>query len=169
MTLKQKCQIIELFGEMSTEKIAKKFRVHPTTVTRTFQKKHKILDQAARVNVNFKTVQTNQRSQELDAMIIEYIKKRQELNEPITIKNICDKAIECAKILDKNIKSRRGWWRRFKVRCNIIRSRCKSSSNKDEKKNTPLAKKKGYTFQIRETGYSTKTVTDNNRVIKVDN
>lgn len=146
LTLKQKCSIIELYGEMTTEQIAKKFQVHQTTVTRTFQKKQRILDQAKRVNGNFKTVQTNQQCQELDKMIIKYIKSRQEINDPITIKDICDKAIEYAHLIDKNIKSKRGWWRRFKVRCNIVRAKCKGTG-KDKKSS---GKKGLYTFCIKE-------------------
>lgn len=158
LTLKQKCNIIELYGEMTTEQIAKKFQVHQTTVTRTFQKKQRILDQAARVNGNFKTVQTNQRCQELDEMIIKYIKSRQELNEPVSIKEICDKAIEYANLIDKNIKSRRGWWRRFKVRCNIVRSKCKSINPAKDKKSS--GKKKNYTFYIKEPNISIKKTDD---------
>lgn len=139
---------------MTTEQIAKKFQVHQTTVTRTFQKKQRILDQAARVNGNFKTVQTNQRCQELDKMIIKYIKSRQELNEPVSIKEICDKAIEYANLIDKNIKSRRGWWRRFKVRCNIVRSKCKSTSATKDKKSS--GKKGNYTFYIKEPNLNSK-------------
>ena len=91
LTLKQKCQIIEFSGELSTDQIARKFHVHPTTVTRTLQKKKRILDQASRVNVNFKTVQTNQRGEEHDTMILEYIKSRQDANEPLSIKEICER------------------------------------------------------------------------------
>lgn len=123
LTLRQKCQILELSGDLSTEQIAKKFHVHPTTVTRTIQKKKKILEHASRVNVNFKTVQTNQRGEEHDRLVLEFIKARQEANDPITIKEICDKAVEFADTLERTIKSKRGWWRRFKVRCNVVKSR----------------------------------------------
>ena len=177
LTLKQKCQIIEFSGELSTDQIARKFHVHPTTVTRTLQKKKRILDQASRVNVNFKTVQTNQRGEEHDTMILEYIKSRQDANEPLSIKEICDKAVECAESLDRNIKSKRGWWRRFKVRCNIIRSKLqknssylvdsasqkdKTSKRKSDKKSPAKAKKKSYTFKIKES--AALTTPGNNKV-----
>lgn len=167
LTLKQKCQIIELSNDLSTDQIAKKFHVHPTTITRTLQKKSKILEYASRVNVNFKTVQTNRRGEEHDAMILRLIKSRQENNLPISIKEICDKAVELAKELDREIKSKRGWWRRFKVRCNIIKCRMltkssnclldstvhrdKSNKRKVEKRSPTKTKQKAYTFRIRET------------------
>jgi len=165
LTLKQKVQIIDLSGELSTEQIAKKFHVHPTTVTRTLQKKQRILDQASRINVNFKTVQTNKRGEEHDSMILEFIKTKQDANEPITIKDICDKALECAQSLDRSIKSKRGWWRRFKVRCNIVKSRMQRTigpshelaqqrepvKRKPDKK-SQVSFKKNYTFKIKETG-----------------
>lgn len=161
LTLKQKSQIIELSGKLSTELIARKFHVHPTTVTRTIKKKSRILDQASRVNTNFKTVQTNRRSEEHDALVLNYIKERQELEQTISIKDICDKAIEFGQLLDRHIKSRRGWWRRFKTRCQIIRSRIhlgdsNNNSNKtvvsSTKNSTVLStkKKKVYTFKVRE-------------------
>lgn len=134
LTIKQKSQIIDLSGELTTEQLAKKFRVHPTTVTRTLKNKIKILDLASRINVNFKTVQTNMKNEEHDSMVLEFIKSKQEANEPITIKDICDRAAEYAKNLDREIKSRRGWWRRFKVRCNIIKSRLNSNKNSTGKK-----------------------------------
>lgn len=174
LTLRQKCQIIELHKDQSTDAIAKKFHVHPSTVLRTLKKKNKILDQASRVNFNFKTVQTNLSGEEHDIMVLEYIKARQEADEPISIKDICDKALECAKDLNRNIKSKRGWWRRFKFRCNIVRSRVQnkppsagplieSSPKKDKngkkaktivdkknKKHESLkGKKQNYTFKIR--------------------
>lgn len=123
LTLKQKIQIIDLSSNLSTEQIAKKFRVHPTTITRTLQKKKKFQEQASRVNGSFKTVQTFLKNEEHDVMVLEYIKSKQDLNEPLSIKEICDKAEEFAKALNRNLKSKRGWWRRFKVRCNIIRSK----------------------------------------------
>lgn len=121
--MKQKIQIIDLSSNLSTEQIAKKFRVHPTTITRTLQKKKKFQEQASRVNGSFKTVQTFLKNEEHDVMVLEYIKSKQDLNEPLSIKEICDKAEEFAKALNRNLKSKRGWWRRFKVRCNIIRSK----------------------------------------------
>lgn len=165
LTLKQKCQIIELSDGLSTELIAKKFHVHPTTITRTLQKRKKILEQASRVNGNFKTVQTNQRGEEHDTMVLNYIKARQDANEPLSIKDICDKAIEFAKILERSIKSRRGWWRRFKIRCNIVKSRVQKNTNclavsgaqnekkskkKKSKKISKQKEKKSYTFKIRD-------------------
>lgn len=142
MTLRQKSQIIELSGELTTEQLAKKFHVHPTTVTRTLRKKQKILDQASRVNVNFKTVQTNQKNEEHDSMILKFIKINQQANKPLTIKDICDKAVEYAHLLDREIKSKRGWWRRFKVRCNIVRSKLSKNSEKKNKDNLNLREKK---------------------------
>lgn len=123
LTLKQKIQIIDLSSNLSTEQIAKKFRVHPTTITRTLQKKKKFQEQASRVNGSFKTVQTFLKNEEHDVLVLEYIRSKQDSNEPLTIKEICDKAEEFAKALNRNLKSKRGWWRRFKVRCNIIRSK----------------------------------------------
>lgn len=122
---------------MSTVQLAKKFHVHSTTVTRTLQKRKRILEQASRVNVNFKTVQTNHRGEELDGMVLEYIRSRQEQkNEPLTIREICDKAIEYAKTLNREIKSKRGWWRRFKIRCNIVKLRLPKSSSTFQIKGT---------------------------------
>lgn len=165
--MKQKCQIIELSSELSTDQLAKKFRVHPTTVTRTLKKKDKIIDYSSRVNVNYKTIQANQKGGDLDTMILDYIKDRQNANEPITIKEICEKAVEFAKSLNRDIKSKRGWWRRFKVRCNIIRSKLQrnagppsssieSTSRKtvkrktDKKPSTQTSKKRKYTFKVKE-------------------
>lgn len=162
LTLKQKCQIIELSSELSTDQLAKKFRVHPTTVTRTLKKKDKIFDYSSRVNVNYKTVQTNRKGSEHDALILNYIKEKQVANEAITIKDICDKAVEFANLLNRDMKSRRAWWRRFKVRCNIIKSRLQKNSitlsestgrklikqRIDKKSETP-AKKKRYTFKVK--------------------
>lgn len=182
LTLKQKSQIIELSCELSTEQLAKKFHVHPTTVTRTLKKRSKILDQASRVNVNFKTVQTNQRCEEHDSMVLKYIKTRQEANEPLTIKEICDKAIEYAKVLNRSIKSKRGWWRRFKVRCNIVRSRLtksfgadtckKQQTNKTVKgkskhkngESSVMSKKKCYTFKIKEMSGSNQILSSNKSI-----
>lgn len=166
LTLKQKCQIIELVGEMTTERIAKKFHVHPTTITRTLKKKDKILEQASRVNINFKTVQTLQRSEEHDAMVLEFIRSKQDAKEEISIQNICDKAIEYAATLNRTIKSRRGWWRRFKVRCNIARHRIKKrilpnpaiqrglvkksrEKRVDDRKQKGKMNEKGYSFKVR--------------------
>lgn len=167
LTLKQKCQIIELSSNLSTDQIAKKFHVHPTTITRTLQKKSKILEYASRVNVNFKTVQTNKRGEEHDTLILDFIRSRTEVNEPITIKEICDKAVDLAKGLDREIKSKRGWWRRFKVRCNIIKCRISGKNSNFFSENSiqqdkPIKRKMGrrssskiwqkaYTFKIKET------------------
>lgn len=163
LTLKQKCQIIELSKDYTSDQLAKKFHVHPTTVTRTIQKKARIMDQASRVNINFKTVQTNHRNEEHDSLVLEYIKSRQNANEPITIKEICDKAVECAGSLGRDLHSKRGWWRRFKVRCNIVRSRFPKSSiymadltTKKNKLGRPSKasgernKTKNYTYKIRD-------------------
>lgn len=164
LTLKQKCQIIELSNELSTDQLAKKFRVHPTTVTRTLKKKDKIFDYSSRVNVNYKTVQTNGKGSEHDALILNYIKEKQVANEAITIKDICDRAVEFANLLNRDMKSRRAWWRRFKVRCNIIKSRLQKNSvtlsestsrklvkPRIDKKSASLAnkKKKRYTFKVK--------------------
>lgn len=171
LTLKQKCQIIELSSELSTDKIAKKFHVHPTTITRTLQKKSKIFEQASRVNVNFKTVQTNRRGEEHDTLVLNYIR---ESKEPLSIIDICDKASELAASLGRTIKSKRGWWRRFKVRCNIVRTRVpkktkssnlierqssrreqnvdrneSSSSTTKIKKPIESTKRKSYTFKVK--------------------
>ena len=124
--------MIELGAVFSTDELAKKFHVHPTTVTRTLKKRARIQEQASRVNGNFKTVQTNLRSEEHDSMVLDFIRTRHEANEAVSIKEICDKAAEYAKTFNRTIKSRRGWWRRFKVRCNIIRSRVQKSSNNDK-------------------------------------
>lgn len=123
LTLKQKSQMIELSSELNTEQLAKRFRVHPTTVTRTLKKQEKILRQAGRVNLNFKTVQTNYNSEQHDSLVLEYIQAKQEANEPVTVSDICDKADEFAKGLGRLIKSKRAWWRRFRVRCNIVKSK----------------------------------------------
>lgn len=162
LTLKQKCQIIELSSELSTDQLAKKFRVHPTTVTRTLRKKDKIFDYSSRINVNFKTVQTNRKGGEHDELILNYIKEKQAANEPITIKEICNKAVEFAELLNREIKSRRAWWRRFKVRCNIIKSRLQKNSgnpseltsrkvikHKVDKRSVSTVKEKRYTFKVK--------------------
>lgn len=128
LTLKQKSQMIELSGELNTEQLAKRFRVHPTTVTRTLKKQEKILYQAARVNPNFKTVQTNFKSEQHDALLLDFILAKQQANEPITVNDVCDKAVEFAADLGRQIKSKRAWWRRFKVRCNIIKSKTVKNS-----------------------------------------
>lgn len=160
LTLKQKCQIIELYGDLSTEQLAKKFHVHQSTITRTLQKKQKLFKQASRINSNFKTVQTAPNSEEHDLMILEYIRSRQKLNQPTTINDICDKAEEYSKILNKKLKSKRGWWRRFKFRCNIVRTKISvgspSISNESVKKDQnskPITKSKktSYTFRIKDT------------------
>lgn len=164
LTLKQKSQIIELSTILSTEQIAKKFRVHPTTITRTIQKRARILDQAGRVNANFKTVQTNKRIEEHDLLVLDFISKRHDSKEPISIKEICDKAAEFGTSLERPIKSKRGWWRRFKARCRIIRSRLQpleSDQSEDhqlmqqpvipkDKKETKNSRRKVYTFKVRE-------------------
>lgn len=175
LTLKQKCQIIELSSQIPTEQIAKKFHVHPTTVTRTLRKKKRILEQASRVNTNYKTVQTNKKSEEHDSLILQFIKSKQEANETLTIEEICDKAIECAKTLDRELKSKRGWWRRFKIRCNIIRTKLPKQTNqsgcladnmtvaqrdsiivsngskkKSDKKGKSKRKQNNFTFRIKE-------------------
>lgn len=123
LTLKQKTMLIELSKQLTTEQLAKRFHVHATTVTRTIKKKDRILVQASRVNPNFKTVQTNQRSEEHDTMVLDYIRNHQNSNVPISVSDICDKAVEFAKELNREIKSRRAWWRRFRVRCNVVRSK----------------------------------------------
>lgn len=176
LTLRQKLQIIELSSKLSSEQIAKKYHVHQTTITRTVKKKKKILDHATRVNVNFKTIQTNQLGEEHDRSVLEYIRTKQNANEPVSIKEICDRAAELAKDVGKCIKSKRGWWRRFKVRCNIIRSKVQKSkisnppaiqaespvtkqdektSGKQKTKKTKHkvakgTKRKDYTFKIKE-------------------
>ena len=131
LNLKQKSQIIELSGQLSTEQLAKKFRVHPTTVTRTIKKKNRILDQASRVNVKFKTVQTNQRSEELDTLVLKFIKTKQAANERLSAREICNKAVELAKTLDRDL-NRRAWFRRFKVRCNIFKTRLRPDKKSDD-------------------------------------
>lgn len=123
LTLKQKSQIIELSKQLTTEQLAKKFQVHPTTVTRTIRNSNTILYQANRVNPNFKTVQTNFHSEEHDSRVLDFINKKQEAHEPITVSDICDKAEEYARELYRPIKSRRGGWRRFRIRRNIIKSK----------------------------------------------
>lgn len=138
LTLKQKTQLIELSEHLTTGQLAKKFRVHATTVTRTIKKKERILDQASRVNPNFKTVQTNLRSEEHDTMVLDYIRSKQGTNVPISVTDICDKAVEFANLLGRDIKSRRAWWRRFRIRCNVVKMRLGSqgnnkSSDEDEK------------------------------------
>lgn len=162
LTLKQKCQIIELSKELSTDQLAKRFRVHPTTVNRILKKKEKIFDYSSKINVNYKTIQTNRKGGEHDEMILDYIKQKQNANEAITIKEICDKAVEFAKLLNRSMKSRRAWWRRFKVRCNIIKSKLPKNPSgnppdspnrrdvkqKVDKKAVSSAKKK-YTFKVK--------------------
>ena len=115
--------MIQLSEHLTTVELAKKFRVHTTTVTRTIKKKDRILNQASRVNLNFKTVQTNFKSEEHDSMVLDYIRSKQGANIPISVADICDKAIEYANILKREIKSRRAWWRRFRIRCNVVRMR----------------------------------------------
>jgi hypothetical protein len=156
LTLKQKTQLIELSEHLTTGQLAKKFKVHATTVTRTIKKKERILNQASRVNPNFKTVQTNLRSEEHDTMVLDYIKSKQGANVPISVTDICDKAIEFANLLGREIKSRRAWWRRFRIRCNVVRIRLNSQSNqkspddgiKQVTNETPQRSKKGSSKKV---------------------
>jgi len=131
LTLKQKTQIIELRHSLPTELLARKFRVHPTTITRIIKNQAKILDQAGRVNSSFKTVQTYGRCQEHDLLVLEYIKQKQQSKEPVSIQDICDRALEFAQLVDRPIKSKRSWWRRFKTRCQIVRSRLQDKNSKN--------------------------------------
>lgn len=128
LTLKQKSQMIELRSQLNTEQLAKRFRVHPTTVTRTLKKQERILHQVARINPNFKTVQTNFKSEQHDALVLDYIHTKQAANEPVTMNDVCDRAVELAKELGRQIKSKRAWWRRFRIRCNIIKSKVVKNS-----------------------------------------
>lgn len=124
LTLKQKSQIIEASNkQLSSEQIAKKFHVHPTTITRIIKNKSRILAQASRVNTSFKTVQTNGQSEQHDNLVLDYIRQRQISKQPVTIKDICDKAVEFGQQVGRHIKSKRGWWRRFKTRCQIVKSK----------------------------------------------
>lgn len=129
LTLKQKCQIISLKDKLPTKDLAKKFHVHLSTISRIIKNQQQILNVATRINLNHK--KTTSYDYELDGLVLEFIKTHQEESKSLSVKEICAKATEFSKTLGRQITCKGSWWRRFRQRCKIIKTRQSNNSRKN--------------------------------------